>query len=280
VILAVWAIWPQASTSQTPGGAPQKRQRINTIIERLEQGGVVDKTVRGSIEMEHAAWDIVGLPAKLEEFAKRRKPNGQLEQTPVLRMPTHSEQSEWMTEQALDAGAIALNFPQIETKEEALKIISSIRMYPQKGQKAPMFPRGSRDVGMWTTDSFTGFPLWGKMGPDEYMRLADVWPLNPEGEYFVIIMVETPLGIKNINDIISVPGIGAIIVGSNDLQISLGLGRATRAGVDLAPETDEAILTVARACNLKKVVWGITVPGTEKKQLDLIKLGSRYRYSS
>src|SRR5689334_189497 len=79
--------WSHVRAQQSTGTAPQKRQRINTIIERLEQGGVVDRTVRGGIEMEHAPFDIVGLKARLDEFAKKRKPNGQLEQTPVVRMP-------------------------------------------------------------------------------------------------------------------------------------------------------------------------------------------------
>jgi 4-hydroxy-2-oxoheptanedioate aldolase len=275
VVLA-WTVFPQGA-QQT--GAPQKRQRINTAIQRLEEGGVVDSTVKVNIEMEHQIYDLHELERQFAAYAAKRKPNGQLQQTPIVRLPTRGEQTTWMIEQVLDRGALGITFPLIENKAQALKAISTMRIAQKRGSKYPN-PPGVRGAGMWTTDTFPDFPLWGgKIGPDEYMRLADVWPLNPEGELLAVIMVETAEGIKNINDILTVPGIGAIVVGSNDLQISLGIGRATRAGEDLAPETTELVLQVAKACTAKGVPWGVSVPGTEKKLQEFFKLGMRYRWS-
>ena len=42
------------------------------------------------------------------------------------------------------------------------------------------------------------------MNADEYMRRADLWPLNPDGELFAYIMIESPEGVRNINDILDV----------------------------------------------------------------------------
>lgn len=39
--------------------------------------------------MEHQPYDVVRLKKRFEEFAARRKPNGQLQSTPVLRIPPY-----------------------------------------------------------------------------------------------------------------------------------------------------------------------------------------------
>lgn len=277
VLLFTWTAWPQGA--QQAGGAPQKRQRINTAIQRLEEGGVVDTSVKINIEMEHNIYDLHELERRFAELATKRKPNGQLQQTPIVRIPTRGEQTHWMVEQVLDRGALGITFPLMENKAQVLKAISNMRIPQRKGTKYPN-PPGTRGAGMWTTDTFPDFPLWGgKIGPDLYMELADVWPLNPQGELLAVIMVETAEGVKNINDILTVPGIGAIVVGSNDLNIALGYGRATRAETELAPETQEHILTVAKACIAKGVPWGVSVPGTEKALQQYLKMGMNYRWS-
>lgn len=275
-LLAGWTVWPHA---QGAGNAPPKRQRINTIIQRLEEGGVADSSVKIFIDREHQPFDVVELKKQFEEIATHRKPNGQLEKVPVVRLPTRGEETTWMVEQVLDAGGMAITFPLMETKAQVLKALSTMRITQRRGSKYPN-PPGVRGAGMWTVETFTGFPLWGRMGPDEYMERADLWPLNPDGELLAVIMVETPLGIKNINDILSVPGIGAIVVGTNDLSIALGLGRATRPETELPPEAIEGIMQVAKACMAKKVHWGISVPGTEKfRQEVYTKLGATYTLS-
>jgi len=278
VVLVGWTVWPQAA--QQGSGSAQKRQRINTIIQRLEEGGIADESVKTFIDREHQPFDIFELKKIFEEAATHRKPNGQLEKTPMVRLPTRGEQTTWMVEQVLDAGGLGITFPLMETKEQVLKAISTMRITQRRGSKYPN-PPGVRGAGMWTVESFTGFPLWGKMGPDEYMERADLWPLNPNGELLAVIMVETAEGIKNINDILTVPGIGAIVVGTNDLNIAMGFGRATRPNTPLAPETTEGVLSVARACIAKGVAWGVSVTGTEEfKQQIYGKLGARYPLSA
>jgi 4-hydroxy-2-oxoheptanedioate aldolase len=277
-MLAGWTVWPQAVVQQGNTAAP-KRQRINTIIQRLEEGGVADSSVKIFIDREHQPFDINEVKKQFDEIATRRKPNGQLEKTPVVRLPTRGEDTTWMVEQVLDVGGLAITFPLMETKAQVMKAINTMRITQKRGSKYPN-PPGVRGAGMWTVETFTGFPLWGKMGPDEYMERADLWPLNPNGELFAVIMVETPLGIKNINDILTVPGIGAIVVGTNDLSIALGIGRATRPETELPPEAIEGIMQVAKACTTKGVYWGISVPGTEKFRQEIYtKLGARYPLS-
>src|SRR5687768_6210589 len=86
-VLAGWTAWPQAA-QQGAGTTPQKRQRLNTIIQALEEGKVADLSVKVSIEMEHQPYDIIGLRKQFAEIAAKRKPNGQVEKTPIVRLPT------------------------------------------------------------------------------------------------------------------------------------------------------------------------------------------------
>ena len=244
--------------------------RISPLIERLEQGGAVGSDVWQMIDMEHGRYLIDELQARLAEFARMRRPNGQLQLTPGVRIPPYGEENpSWIVKQVLDIGALAIVFPQIDTKEEALRAVRSMRIPPQRGAQYPD-PPGIRGAGLWSTDGFTGFPLWGEMDADEYMRRADLWPLNPEGELFAYIMIESPEGVRNIRDILDVPGIGGILIGVNDLSINLGVGRATRTGQPLEPEAQAAVRHVLDACLEKKVLCSI-IGGGERE--DLLELG-------
>lgn len=252
-------------------GAPAAGQttRISPLIERLEQGGVVGPDVWQMIDMEHGPYRIDELQERFEEFARMRRPNGQLEVTPGVRIPMYGDENpSWLVKQVLDIGALAIVFPQIDTPEEALRAVRSMRIPPQRGARYPD-PPGIRGAGLWSTDGFTGFPLWGAMDADEYMRRADLWPLNPEGELFAYIMIESPEGVRNIRDILDVPGIGGILIGANDLSISLGVGRATRTGQPLAPEAQAAVRHVLDACLEKKVLCSIIGGGDRDAMIEL-----------
>src|SRR4029077_12984237 len=86
----------------------------------------------------------------------------------------------------------------------------------------------------------------------EYERHADVWPLNPEGDLLAIAMIETAEGLRNVNEIASVPGVGAIFLGAGgDLHQYLGVPQD-------APEVEQARQTILAACKAHNVPCGIT----------------------
>jgi 4-hydroxy-2-oxoheptanedioate aldolase len=96
--------------------------------------------------------------------------------------------------------------------------------------------------------------LWG-LSVDEYERHADLWPLNPAGDLLAIVMIESVEGLKNLNDILSVPGIGAVFLGNaNDLRHSMGVPADS-------PEVEAARQTILKGCLAHKVACGITVAG-------------------
>ena len=118
-----------------------------------------------------------------------------------------------------------------------------------------MEPRGLRGFepfhpGMW---------YWG-MGREDYYRLADVWPLDPQGEILVVLQIETGQGVENIEEIVSVPGVGAVLVGSWDLSTSLGVP-----GEVNGPEVGRSVQAVLKACLARNIPVGATAGQVEER---------------
>ena len=105
--------------------------------------------------------------------------------------------------------------------------------------------------------------IWG-LTTEEYERHADLWPLNPEGDLLAIAMIESVDGVKNLDAILSVPGIGAVFIGNaNDLRHSMGVPATS-------PDVEAARQTILAGCKRRNVACGITVAsGAEMvKRLD------------
>jgi 4-hydroxy-2-oxoheptanedioate aldolase len=99
---------------------------------------------------------------------------------------------------------------------------------------------GTRGVGSEPSAA----PVWG-LNRDDYLRKADPWPLNPEGELLLGLKIESAAAIPHIEAILSVPGIGFAEMGPGDLSLSLGYFRRPD---PLPPEMEEARQRVRTAC--------------------------------
>jgi 4-hydroxy-2-oxoheptanedioate aldolase len=92
---------------------------------------------------------------------------------------------------------------------------------------------------------------WG-LSQHGYYDRADVWPLNPRGEIFVILMMEDTRGIEGLPEILKkVPGIGAILIGEGDLSQELGYPRQYE-----HPEVLKWMARVVNTCKEHNVVVG------------------------
>jgi 4-hydroxy-2-oxoheptanedioate aldolase len=119
----------------------------------------------------------------------------------------------------LDLGAYGIVWPHISSVEEAYNAVAACR-YPRL-KSAPLYePAGLRGDGPTAAVRY-----WG-LTQQEYYERADVWPLSPKGEIFVILMMEDTRGIESLDQILTkVKGIGAILIGEGDLSQELGLPR-------------------------------------------------------
>ncbi|KZP21829.1 Phosphoenolpyruvate/pyruvate domain-containing protein [Athelia psychrophila] len=118
----------------------------------------------------------------------------------VVRVPTHGhEHIAW----ALDAGAAGVMIPHTETVEQVQASIAAARFGPQ-GQR-----------------SFPPFAM-----------LQGITDLVPEGKHWmgvanehiaVIPQIESQLGLDNLEEIMQIEGVDAIMIGKTDLRLDLGL---------------------------------------------------------
>ena len=201
-------------------------------------------------EMEHNPWDIRALRDSLQYMLNRRQiaDAGTVAPavTPMVRIPANgAEKGQWHAKQALDLGVYGIVWPHISTVDEAYNAVAACR-YPRLSSKPLYEPQGIRGDG-----PTQALRYWG-LGQQEYYAKADVWPLAPDGEIFVILMMEDTKGIENLPDILSnVPGIGAILIGEGDLSQELGLPRQYEHPVVL-----EAMAEVVRVCKEHDVPVG------------------------
>ena len=173
--------------------------------------------------------------------------NGSVRQplTPLARLaPYGRESSHWAVKQALDIGLMGIIFPSIDTPQQAREAVRSMR-YPQRRNSAFREPGGLRGSGASAAAWF-----WGLSSAD-YVRHADTWPLNPQGDLLAIMMIETAEGAQNLDAIASVPGVGGFYVGPSDLSNSLGLIRSD-------PQVEATIQAIVDTCLARNIACGIT----------------------
>jgi 4-hydroxy-2-oxoheptanedioate aldolase len=135
----------------------------------------------------------------------------------MVRIPPNGvEMNSWVAKQVLDVGVYGVVWPHVGTVEEARNAVSACR-YPRP-KDAPRFdPPGLRG------DAPTAAARYMGLTQPEYYARADVWPLAPDGEILVIIMIEEMRAIANLPRILEeVPGIGVVLVGEGDLSQELG----------------------------------------------------------
>jgi 2-keto-3-deoxy-L-rhamnonate aldolase RhmA len=155
--------------------------------------------------MEHTAID---LDTVKQQVAYCRG----LELPPYVRVPSTDYH---FIAHALDAGALGIMVPMVETKEQAQFIVSCMR-YPPAGRRGAAFG--------FAHDDYTGGDVAAKIAAANARTLG-------------IALIETEQGLANVDAIAAVPGIDVLWLGHFDLTNFLGIpGQFTHprylAGVD------------------------------------------------
>jgi 2-dehydro-3-deoxyglucarate aldolase/4-hydroxy-2-oxoheptanedioate aldolase len=154
------------------------------------------------IDMEHGAFD---LPAVADMIKVARLAN----LTPLVRVP---DLAYHLVAQALDAGAMGLMLPRVETREQVEQFVSYIK-YPPLGVRGASAGRGHTE--------------YGGPGPQELVRHMNEHTL-------AVLQIERQRAVDNIDELLSVPGVDVALIGPFDLTISLGEERVDSPAVDAA----------------------------------------------
>lgn len=144
--------------------------------------------------------------------------------TPFVRVPWNEF---GIIGRMLDAGAMGIIIPMVNTPEEAAAAVSACRYAPA----------GSRSYGPTRAALYAGA---------DYFEHADE-------EVACIPMVETRQALERLDAILAVPGIDAVYVGPADMSVTLG----QQPRMDNGGAFDEARLKIARACAERGIVAGI-----------------------
>jgi 2-keto-3-deoxy-L-rhamnonate aldolase RhmA len=163
----------------------------------------------GVIDMEHAPLDMMHVLHLLQAL-------GNTKMLGVVRVP-------WidavMVKRVLDAGATTVLFPFVQNAAEATRAVAATR-YPPQGQRGMS--------GMSRASKFGTVP--------NYLAHADAG-------MGVIVQLETPQALAQLEDIAAVEGVDAIFIGPADLSASMGrLGQFTH------PAVMQAMADAARRC--------------------------------
>ncbi len=255
-----------------PGIAPAQQAplHLNPAVEKLAHGQSIigtqtdDMSLQNChslarldfdyayVDMEHGPLNLDGLAyciaAMVDKAAILKKGNAQPKVALFARFPAYGrdlESNDWIVKQALDMGLMGIIFNGVDNKEQMMRLVQYMR-YPQQKTAKYQQPPGLRGYAPGNATF-----AWG-ISAAEYERHADLWPLNPEGDLLAIPMIETAEGLKNINEIASVPGVGAIFIGAGgDLHQYLGVPQDS-------PEVEQARQTILAACKAHNVACGIT----------------------
>lgn len=178
------------------------------------------------IDMEHGPIGIE--TAQMMIDATKGTPS-----VPLVRIPWNHH---WLAKPVLDAGAMGVVTPTVNTKAEAIAAVAALR-YP---------PEGMRGFGPTIAAA-----RWGLSAMD-YAKVAN-------REILAILLIEDIRAVENIEEIVSVRGVDVVFVGLFDLSGSMGLlGQVTH------PQVEAAAQKVLTAAKRAKVAAG-TIASTPEE---------------
>ena len=163
------------------------------------------------IDMEHSSMDL-DAAAQISVAAQSAGI------TPVVRVPGFEHHH---ASRILDGGAQGIVAPHVDTPETAARIVRQCR-YPPLGRRSV--------VGGLAQLDFAAVPV------GEATQAINVSTL-------VVVMIETPEAVENVDAIAAVEGVDGLLVGTNDLCMEMGIpGRVGE------PAVMEAQAKVIEAC--------------------------------
>ncbi len=274
---------PSATLPEMPKQATRTGKRVNRVIDMwlknqpvyyaqisgggYEEGRKMAATKADYItyEMEHGPLDF----KELREFMRglvEAGPTRTGHKTPavIVTLPISGttdalRANAWMIQQTLATGVHGILLCNAESPEAARLMIEAAR-YPfaPRVDGLAQGTRGNGSQGYAST-------VWG-VTAQEYMRIADPWPLNPDGELLFGLKIENPRADVNVEASVRVPGIAFAEWGPGDHGFYI-MGRpgTYQGGGEAAPEmatvrrrvlnaTKAAGVKFLNACNEKNVI--------------------------
>jgi len=240
----------------------QSSSPVNRIIENLFQDspaiGTFTRTPETDIDFtvideQYGEFDINDVRKVLVDMRVDNRPPIV---APIVRIPLAARDApQDVVRLLLDAGVFGIMFPDIETQEQATAAIGSMR-FPQPVDAADQVPPGLRGSGSGSAPGY-----WGT-NEEEYRTQADVWPLDPAGKLVAMIQIESLTGIRALDEILEVPGIGVIFLGPTDLASSTGAEGPN------APTVEALVQEVLQVCLARNIPCGYPIVANSHQEAE------------
>jgi 2-dehydro-3-deoxyglucarate aldolase/4-hydroxy-2-oxoheptanedioate aldolase len=175
------------------------------------------------IDMEHAPLDVRAVQTIIQAVGKNA--------ASLIRVPSNTEV--WL-KQVLDTGPAGVIIPQVGSRQDAENAVRWCH-YP---------PLGSRSVGVGRAQGYGA-------GLQTYIDHAN-------DEIAIIVQIEHIDAVGRVEEILSVPGVDAVLIGPYDLSASMG-----KPGKVDDSDVQKAIRTVNEACLRRHFPVGIFAASSE-----------------
>jgi len=219
-------------------------------------------------EMEHGALDFTALRGFMQGLVDggptksgHRTP-AVITTLPVLGIDEmHMHANFWVVQQALACGIHGILLCHARDPEAVKWLVRAAR-YPNAKPANAVIGEGIHGNGSQGYAS----SIWG-LSADEYSKVADPWPLNPNGEYLLGLKVEDKHALENAEKVTAVPGIGFSEWGPGDMGISLDLPDGHAANDQLHPKMLAARNRVLAACKKSGIAFLNTVRDSDVESM-------------
>ncbi|RDE07889.1 HpcH/HpaI aldolase family protein [Pelagibacterium lacus] len=165
--------------------------------------------------------------------------------TPVVRVPGHEH---FHAARILDGGAQGIVVPHVETAAQARQAVSNCR-YAPLGHRSGMGPMVHLH--------------WKGMPQDQISEAIN-------NDVLLVVMLESPRAVENVEEIAAVEGIDVISIGTNDLALEMGIP-----GQVEHPRILECYDRVAAACKNNNKILRLGGIYEHSQIMRTIELGSR-----
>jgi 4-hydroxy-2-oxoheptanedioate aldolase len=276
---------PLAAAAGLAAASTHQPKRINKAVELLSSGQPVYYVGGGggyeegkklahtyadyiNYEMEHGALDFTALRAFMQGLVDGG-PTKSGHRTPavIATLPVigidevHMRANFWVAQQALYCGIHGILLCHARSPEAVKWLVRAAR-YPNAKPVSPELGEGLLGSG---SQGFAS-KIWG-ISSSEYTRRADVWPLNPDGEFMLGLKIEDKHALANAEKVAAVPGIAFAEWGPGDMGLSLDLPDGHGANETLHPKMREARARVLAACKKNKLAFLNTVRLTDVEEM-------------
>ena len=191
------------------------------------------------IDMEHNSMDI-DIASQISVAAQDAGI------TPIVRVPDFAHHH---ATRVLDCGAMGVVFPHVDNADIAKKLVSYC-LYPPKGHRSM--------TGVLPQLDFKQQPI------------ADVASIINKN-MLIVIMLESPEAIDNVDSIAAVDGVDVILIGTNDLCMEMGIP-----GDYSNPKVKDSYIKVIEACKKYGKTPGMGGVYNEELMSEYIKIGMRF----